>query len=282
MITLRCGLVAAALLLAFGPAVRADELVERGRALVNGIVACGNCHTPQGPGGPLPGMELAGGTPFVEPVFTAYGANITPDPETGIGRWSDEQLIRAIRDGVRPDGTLIGPPMPVEFYKGISDSDVKAIIAYLRSVPPVRNLVPRSEYAMPMPASYGPPTGMVPDVPKDDPVRYGAYMAGPLGHCLECHTPMLSGGRRDMARAGAGGQVFRGPWGETVARNITSDPEKGLGRWSDAEIKRAVTEGIRPDGARLGPPMAFHFYNSIDPADLDRLVAFLRTLPPRS
>ncbi|AWK87402.1 c-type cytochrome [Azospirillum thermophilum] len=282
MITLRCGLAAAALLLACVPAVRADDLVERGRALVNGIAACGNCHTPQGPDGPLPGMELAGGTPFVEQAFTAYGSNITPEPETGIGRWSDAQLVRAIRDGVRQDGSLIGPPMPFEFYKGISDSDAAAIVAYLRSVRPVKNLVPRSEYAMPMPASYGPPTGRVPDVPKDDPVRYGAYMAGPLGHCLECHTPMLPGGRRDMARAGAGGQVFRGPWGETVARNITSDPERGLGRWSDAEIKRAVTEGVRPDGTRLGPPMAFHFYKSIDPADLDRLVTFLRTLPPRS
>lgn len=283
---MRCGVAAAVVVLCLGQGAQAETApetpLERGKALMNGIVACGNCHTPQGPNGPVPGMELAGGTPFDEKPFTAYASNITPDPETGIGRWTDEQLMTAIREGKRPDGSLIGPPMPYEFYRHLSDNDVRAIVAYLRSVPAVKNAVPRSVYRMPLPAAYGPPVGSVPEVPRTDAVAYGAYMAGPLGHCLECHTPMLPDGRRDMTRAGLGGEHFTGPWGTTVSRNITSDKEHGLGLWTDAQIKRAITEGVRADGTRLGPPMGFHFYKNIDEADLTALVAYLRTLPPKS
>lgn len=257
-----------------------ESPLQRGRALVNGIVACGNCHTPQGPDGPVAGMEMAGGTPFVEEPFTAYASNITPDPETGIGRWTDEQVIAAIREGRRPDGSLIGPPMPIGFYRGLSDGDLRAIVAYLRSVPPVRHSVPKSEYRMALPAAYGPPVGAVAEVPRTDPVTYGAYMAGPLGHCMECHTPMLPDGRLDMSRAGAGGRSFAGPWGVSLSRNITQDKEFGLGAWSDADIRKAITEGVRPDGSRLSPPMGYHYYRTMSDGELGALVAYLRTLPP--
>lgn len=272
-------LAAVALAGALVQGAHAETLQERGRKLVTGVVACGNCHTPQGPNGPLPGMELAGGMIVPDPMFTVHVPNITPDPETGIGRWTDAQLIQAIREGKRPDGSLIGPPMPFQFYRGLSDTDVTAIVAYLRTVKPVKNVVPKSEYRFPLPASYGPPAGMVPDVPRSDKLAYGAYMAGPLGHCLECHSPMQPDGMRDLTKAGLGGQKFEGPWGITVARNITSDKEHGIGAWTDSQIKKAITEGVRPDGTRLGPPMAFGYYKSIPPADLDRLVAYLRTLP---
>ena len=93
----------------------AQGVVERGRDLVNGIMACGNCHTPRGPDGRLlPGRELAGGAELIEePVFIARAPNLTPDPETGLGRWSDAEIARAIREGVRPDGRIIGPPMQI-------------------------------------------------------------------------------------------------------------------------------------------------------------------------
>ncbi|MDQ2101447.1 c-type cytochrome [Azospirillum isscasi] len=276
----RRGIAVAVVLLCLGGAARAETPLERGRALVNGIVACGNCHTPQGPGGPVAGMEMAGGTPFVEEPFTAYASNITPDPETGIGRWTDAQLIAAIREGKRPDGSLIGPPMPFGFYRGLSDGDLRAIVAYLRSLPPVRHSVPKSEYRMALPAAYGPPVGAVAEVPRTDPVAYGAYMAGPLGHCMECHTPMLPDGRLDMTRAGVGGRAFVGPWGTALSRNITQDKEHGLGAWTDAQIRTAITEGVRPDGSRLSPPMAYHYYRSMDDGELGALVAYLRTLPP--
>ncbi|KAA0681945.1 c-type cytochrome [Roseomonas genomospecies 6] len=277
----RRGSAAACLLLSGVVATAwAETPLERGRALVNGIVACGNCHTPQGPDGPVAGMEMAGGTPFVEEPFTAYASNITPDPETGIGRWTDEQVIAAIREGRRPDGSLVGPPMPIGFYRGLSDGDLRAIVAYLRSVPPVRHSVPKSEYRMALPAAYGPPVGAVAEVPRTDPVTYGAYMAGPLGHCMECHTPMLPDGRLDMSRAGAGGRSFAGPWGVSLSRNITQDKEFGLGAWSDADIRKAITEGVRPDATRLNPPMGYHYYRTMSDGELGALVAYLRTLPP--
>ncbi|HYD66731.1 c-type cytochrome [Azospirillum sp.] len=281
MKTWMTGAALAATLLSAAPAANAETPLERGRYLMNSVVACGNCHTPQTPAGPVPGQELAGGTPFKDAAFTAYASNITPDPETGIGRWTDEQIITAIREGRRPDGSLIGPPMPTEFYRHISDNDVKALVAYMRTVPPVRNAVPKSEYRMPLPASWGPPIGTVPDVPRTDKLAYGAYLTGALGHCQDCHTPRLPDGRLETARPGAGGQPFPGPWGVSVSRNITSSDKAGLGQWTDAQIKRAITEGIRADGTRLAPPMAFHWYRNIAADDLDAIVAHLRTLPPQ-
>jgi mono/diheme cytochrome c family protein len=259
----------------------AETPLERGAYLMNGIVACGNCHTPQGPEGPVPGLELAGGMPIEDPAFTAYATNLTPDPKTGLGRWSDADIITAIREGRRPDGSILGPPMAFPFYRDISDTDVAAIVAYLRSVKPVENPVQKSEFRMPLPPNWGPPVGSVPDVPRTDTVAYGAYMAGPLGHCMECHTPRLPNGELDMTRLGAGGNEFRGPWGLSVSRNLTSDKEEGLGKWTDAQIKATITSGVRPDGARLNPPMGFHFYRNINDEDLSALVAYLRTLPPQ-
>src|SRR3546814_2358252 len=132
------------------------------------IGACSNCHTPQGPDGPLPGMELAGGLKMEDPAFTAYGANLTPDVETGIGGWSDAEIVTAIREGRRPDGSMIGPIMPIALYSRMSDRDVRAIVAYLRTLKPVRNEVPESVYSFPLPPAYGPPVTPVPEVSPDD------------------------------------------------------------------------------------------------------------------
>ncbi len=256
----------------------AETPLERGTYLMQSIVACGNCHTPKGPNGEIPGMELAGGLKFDEPPFTAYATNLTPDPETGIGNWTDEQLIKAIREGVRPDGSIIGPPMPIVFYRGLSDNDAKAIVAYLRSLPPVKNQVPKSEYRIPLPPNYGPPVGNVADVSRSDTLAYGAYLAGPAGHCLDCHTPLGERGGDFANRLGAGGFEFHGPWGTSVSSNITPT---GLKKWSDNEVKQMVTTGTRPDGTRMLPPMAYPYYANISANDLDALVAYLRTLPPK-
>jgi mono/diheme cytochrome c family protein len=262
------------------PATAQDAaLLERGRYLVEVTAACGNCHTPMGPQGPVPGRHLAGGMVFDEQPFRAVAPNITPDAETGIGRWTDEQLARAIREGKRPDGSTIGPPMPFAFYRGLSDRDLSAMIAYLRTVPPVRNAVEKSVYRIPLPPEYGPPVTSVPP-PADNAIARGAYLAGPVAHCLECHTPMLPNGHSDMTRLGAGGMEFRGPWGVSVARNITPHAN-GIGGWTDDEIIRAVTTGVSNDGRQLFPPMAFWAYRSMSQQDLSDLVAYLRSLPPQ-
>ena len=258
----------------------AQTPLERGKYLVETIGACGNCHTPKGPDGrPIAAMAFAGGFVIKEPPFDAVAPNITPDRETGIGAWTDDQIVRAIREGIRPDGSVIGPPMAIELYRGLSDNDARAIVAYLRSLKPIANKVAKSVYRMPLPPNYGPPVGRVADVPRDDKVKYGAYLAGPVGHCIECHTP-LDKGHRDYSRTGQGGHPFAGPWGVAVSRNITPHKDDGLGAWSDAEIARAIRQGVRRDGARLNPPMDYASYAGISDADMAAIIAYLRALPP--
>jgi mono/diheme cytochrome c family protein len=257
----------------------AETLLERGAYLMKSIVACGNCHTPKGPKGDLPGMELAGMAPFFKtPAFVANAPNITPDKETGIGAWTDAQIITAIREGKRPDGSIIGPPMPIVLYRDLSDTDVNAIVAYLRTVKPVRQVIPKSVYNMPLPPSYGPPVTHVADVPHNDKIAYGAYLAGPAGHCIECHSPMGAHGPDIKHQLGAGGFEFPGPWGLSVSANITPTGLKGR---TDADIKKMISTGIRPDGSRMAPPMAYSYYANIRPDDLDAIVAYLRSLPPK-
>ncbi len=266
------------LLTALSTSAIAETPLERGRYLMESIVACGNCHTPMGPDGPIAGRELAGGTEFHEGFGIARTPNITPDAETGIGSWTDAQVIAAVREGKRPDGTIIGPPMPIALYRGISDSDAAAIVAYLRQVPAVKNKVAKSAYTVPLPPNYGPPVGQVAMPSPADKVAYGAYLAGPLGHCMECHsTPNDKGIPDVVGAAGGGGLTFNGPWGVSRAPNITPSH---LRTWSDEQIRNAITSGIRPDGARLNPPMAFGYYKAIRDDDLSALVAYLRTLKP--
>jgi mono/diheme cytochrome c family protein len=256
----------------------ADTPLERGTYLVRTIAACGNCHTPKGPGGvPVADKEMAGGFKFDEKPFTAYAPNITPDNDTGIGKWTDAQIIDAIRKGKRPDGSTIGPPMPIELYRDMAEDDVKAIVVYLRSLKPIANKVTKSVYRIPLPPSYGPVT-TAKTVSRSDKVAYGAYLSGPMGHCLECHSTPDARGVADFKNGlGGGGREFHGPWGIVIASNLTPS---NLKSWSDDEIKKAITTGQRKAGPIKGP-MAIGFYKDIAPADLDAIVAYLRTQPPK-
>src|SRR5215510_3075554 len=117
---MRLAMIVSAGVLAGTATASAQTPLERGKYLMNSIVACGNCHTPQTPQGPVPGKELAGGTRFEEGFGVAYAPNITPDPETGIGKWSDGDIKKAITTGVRPDGERLKPPMAYGYYKNIT------------------------------------------------------------------------------------------------------------------------------------------------------------------
>lgn len=276
---------AAAVLLAVaagGNVSKAETPLERGKYLVESIAGCGNCHTPQGPNGPVMEKAYAGGLEIVEPgMLKAYSTNITPDKETGIGNWTVEQIMVAIREGKRPDGSLIRPPMPIWLYRGISDADARAMAVYVKSLPAIKNTVPKSEYKIPLPKSYGPPVKNVKAPPRGNKVAYGRYLAGPVGHCLDCHTPFAKGGGKDVKnRLFAGGQKFEGPWGVTVSRNITPHKTDGIGAWKDAEIKRAITQGISRDGSKLGPPMGFPYYAKMTDADIGAVIAYLRSVKP--
>jgi len=160
----------------------------------------------------------------------------------------------------------------------------------------VKHAVPPSQYTMTLPADYGPPVGPVPDPPTDDPVAYGTYLAGPIAVCLGCHTPRgPSGSLFDPTRLFAGGREFRAEnWTMTYqsggvpsltkviySANLTPDLETGIGRWSDAQIRQAITQGTRPDGRLLHPLMRrAGGYAEITPSDLTALIAYLRSLPP--
>jgi mono/diheme cytochrome c family protein len=259
-------------------------LLERGRYLVETAAFCGACHATRGPDGRVaPGMELAGGRVFDERGFRAVAPNITQDRDTGIGRWTDAQIAASIRDGRRPDGSLIGPPMPVESYRGISDRDLAAMVAHLRTVPPVRHEVKeRSAYPFAL-APHGPPVAAVPDPPADDPVARGAYLAVNVAHCMDCHSAQLAEGRRDPAGPGATGLVLEGPWGAVAARNISAHPEHGIGRWTDEQVLRAVTQGVSADGRRLAPPMGGRapIWAQMTERDQRDILAYLRSLPPQ-
>jgi mono/diheme cytochrome c family protein len=258
----------------------AETPLERGTYLMNSIVACGNCHTPKGPDGKaIAGKELSGGDPIDAPVFHAMPANITQDKDTGIGNWTDDQIVNAIRNGRRPDGTTIGPPMPIPFYRDMSDTDVKAIVAYLRTVKPISNKVEKSSYKIPLPPAYGPPVTHVADVPRTDHVAYGKYLATGLGHCMDCHTPDVQG-RPDFTRMGAGGNQFGSPNGGVImSANLTPGNPNGVAGWTNQQIKTAITTGMRPDRP-LVRLMAFDWYKNISNEDLNDLIAFLRSLKP--
>ncbi len=277
---LKVAAVLATVLVTHAPITNAGTPLERGEYLVNSIAACGNCHTPRDPGGaPIADQALAGYPDFYSaPPYDLHAPNITPDSKTGIGDWTDEQIIRAIREGVRPDGRVLGPPMPFNLYRDISDSDVRAIVAYLRSIPAVEHTVPTSVYRMPLPPSWGPPVTTVADVDPADTVAYGAYLAGPVGHCVDCHSPLGENGPDIDHRRGHGGIAFDGPWGTSVSSDLTPT---GLSRWSDDEVKSMITTGVRPDGTPMMPPMPYAHYARIADSDVDAIVAYLRTLPPR-
>jgi mono/diheme cytochrome c family protein len=271
---LRLAAAIAAAILAALPAA-AETQVERGGYLVNGIANCGNCNSPLHPDGTLAGPALSGGDAIEGPDFVAYPPNITPDPGTGIGDWSEDEIVTALREGRTKRGAMLHPPMPVAFYRTMSDRDAHAIAAYLKSLAPVARRAPDSHYAHPAPASYGPKLGAVPEPDSNDQIAFGHYLAQ-MGHCMLCHTPFDASGRPDLHRLGAGGRVVRG----VNTPNITPDRTSGIGAWSDAQIHDALVNGVRPDGSLLAAPMPFPYLATMRDDEIDAIVAYLRTLAP--
>ena len=285
--------IAALLALVAAHTAEAETTVRRGSYLVNTILACGNCHTPRDPTGALlPDKALSGGgLTITTPAFSVTAPNITSDPDSGIGEWSDAEIKRALVEGIRPDhGHLPGVPlaavMPVQFYKALLPDDLDAIVAYLRTVPSVRHAVPDPEYKLsPQRAPYPDAERGFSKSELSDPVRHGAYLVT-IGHCMECHSMWSAGVSDYVGGLGRGGRPFGprlihglGPtWQGAMAPNITSDPNMGIGTWTDDEIARAIRQGIARDGRHLSPPMAFPFYSKLSDADIHDVVAYLRLL----
>jgi mono/diheme cytochrome c family protein len=271
----------AAFAVTLGVANAQSDLIKRGDYLVNGILTCGNCHSPKGPTGDIPGKLFSGGLSWDEPPFKVTASNITQDKDTGIGGWTDAQIKTLMRTGILPNGVHIAMIMPTGFYHIMTDRDLNAVVAYLHTIKPISNKVADPVYKMPQ-AEHVLPGGEQPytEAMMSDKVKKGFYLAT-IAHCMECHTPMEKGMRQWDTRLGAGGFDFPGPWGVSTSRNITSNKTKGLGGWTDAEIKRAITTGVSKDGSHLKPPMGFHYYATLTPEDLVAVVAYLRTVPAK-
>jgi mono/diheme cytochrome c family protein len=262
-------------------AASAQSPVERGKYLVNGVLTCGNCHTPRAKGGVFDMEKQLSGGPqvFDEPSFIVKGANITPDRETGIGAWTAAEIKTALLGGRRPDGTQLAPIMPYGFYKVFTPGDIDAVVAYLRSIPAVSNKVQPPVYKAALHVDIPPGADQpMTEAKMKDPIRRGFYLVT-VGHCMDCHTPEANH-RLDFMNLGKGGREFKGPWGISVSRNITSHKSAGIGGWSDAEIKAAITKGVRRDGTKLKGPMAFDLYGTMTDADVGAVIAYLRTVPP--
>ena len=252
----------------------AEVTLERGAYLVEGPMGCGNCHTPLGPTGEVAGQELSGRLVEENPAFTAVAPNITPAGE--VAAWSDAELARAIREGIRPDGSVIGPPMPIVLYRHLSDDDLMSVVMYLRQVPAIENDPGKSVYNIPLPPAYGPPVESVASIPQGVTVEYGAYLAGPVSHCTECHSPMGPQGPMSETHTGGGGMEFQGPGGTVVAPAIHA---AALAGYSDAELDGMIRHGVRPDGEQMSPPMPYSHFALMTDDDLAALILYLRQLP---
>src|SRR4051812_49043394 len=250
-------LAAAAMAAAGGGGALAETALERGSYLVNAVMACDGCHTPRQAGGFAMERRFAGGSQTWDTAaYTVKGANITPDRDTGIGAWNDDDLKRALTEGIRPSGIPLAPQMPFVFYKILTPRDLDAVVAYIQSVPAVRSEVAPPSYKAAMTFALM-PGGEKPMADEDlrDPVKRGFYLAT-IAHCMECHARRPDGVQDYATWFGKGGFEFRDTWGSAVAHNITSHPAAGIGGWSDAEIKRALVGSGGPGGPAPQPPLA--------------------------
>ncbi|HKT16550.1 MAG TPA: c-type cytochrome [Stellaceae bacterium] len=252
-------------------------LVARGSYLVRAIVACDDCHTPKDAHYlPRAKLAFAGGQEFKSPVFDAYSRNLTPDVNTGIGTWTDAEIMRAIRQGITREGDIIGPPMPIRNFNTMADDDVKALVAYLHTLKPIRHENTPSVYKIPLQPAPPPQVQHAPS--RTDKVAYGSYIVNSLAHCFECHTPP---GPDPEHHRGAGGFPFPVKPGVVVrSMNITPDKETGIGTWTDAQIRRAITRGKDKNGKQLVPIMPYGHFTHMTRQDVDDVIAYLHTIPP--
>ena len=256
-----------------GDAKRGEYLSKAG-----GCLACHTADAKDPKDKPVP---YAGGHALKTPFGTFYGPNITPHPEAGIGRWTEADFIRAMREGKRPDGANYFPSFPYPSFTLIADADLRDLFAYLRSLPQSSRanqphdlgLLYRSRLSVGgWRALYFESGPFVPEAGKSPQINRGAYLVRALGHCGECHTPRssLGGPQKDRFLAGA----------KDVAPNLT--PTR-LKKWGDADLRNYLTTGLTADGDVPAKEMGEVIANTtsqLTPQDLDALIAYLRSLPP--
>lgn len=259
------------------------DLVAEGKYIFGAAAGC-SCHTE--PKGPL----NAGGRQFDGPFGTVYSTNITPDRLTGIGAWTDDQIITAIRLGRRPNRERLIPVHPYPVFNGIAEEDLRALVAYLRTVPPVNRPNKPRQISVPLLESVFLPAWLAafalrekppPAAPMSGLVR-GEYLVRAVSHCGECHTPRGVTQATDNTRFLAG--TPKGPDGDSVP-NITPDRDTGL-KWSEDQIAEFLGSGNKPDGDVAGGLMGEVIvgtsagYRDLSKEDRLAIARYLKTLPP--
>jgi mono/diheme cytochrome c family protein len=259
--------------------------LARGAYLTKGVTPCLVCHSESETNEfavPKPGTEGAG-QPWVEPEISWLTVpNITPDPETGAGSWSDDALARAVREGIGHDGRTLFPVMPYLRLREMSDEDLASVIAYIRTLPPIRKHVPPS--AVPFPVNRlingapQPIDGSVPAPDRSTAEKRGKYIAT-LAVCEDCHTPRDSHDQamEDMAFAGGGVLKIQGKQA-VAAVNLTPSPA-GIPYYTADMFVEAMRTG-HAGGRQLSDVMPWRFYRNMTDADLKDLFAYLKTLKP--
>ena len=253
-------------------------LLERGRYLVD-AGDCAACHSAEG------GQPFAGGRAIPTPFGTIYSTNITPDKDTGIGNWTDEDFYKAMHEGIGPGGKHYYPAFPYPWYTKLSADDVRAIKAYLDVLPTVRQKDQPPDLPWPLSirkgmaiwnALYFRPGTYQTDAGKSAAWNRGAYLVEALGHCGACHTPknLLGAPKRDEHLAGGFGEHW-------YAMSLTGDVRDGLGAWSPQEIVEYLKTGSIDKAAAAGP-MAEVVQNStqhLSDADLEAIASYLKDMP---
>jgi len=256
--------------------------VARGRYVFGATGGCG-CHT-------VPGQAVnAGGRRYDGPFGTVYSTNITPDRQTGIGAWTDEQIVAAIRLGRRPNGERLIPVHPYPVFNGMAAEDLRALVAFLRTVPPVNRANQPKKIAVPLFETVFLPAWLAAFAPRETPpptaptsgLARGEYLVRAVAHCGECHTPRTVTQATDNTRFLAGNP--KGPEDAAVP-NITPDPQTGL-TWSVEEIAEYLGTGVKPDGDVAAGLMdeviqgTLAGYKDLTKADRIAIAQYLKSIP---
>ena len=261
------------------PELRAASVLQRGEYLTR-AADCTACHTAEN------GAPFAGGRAFVLPFGTLYSTNITPDPETGIGNYSDADFLSAMHKGIAPGNTRLYPAMPYASYTYMTDADAVAIKAYLFGLKPVHAPTPQNRLAFPFnqrglmsiwSVLFNPDKRFQPHVERSPEWNRGAYLVEALGHCGECHTPRNLFQALDNRKKFAG--TVQAAW---RAYNITSDRSSGVGAWSDSDIVHYLSLGHADGHGTAAGPMGEAVDESLShltQADITAIVTYLRSVP---
>jgi hypothetical protein len=266
---------------------RTPQRWSRGKYLVENVSACMDCHSPhdwtQHDAPIVPGMEGAGMDFSVMKGLPGHvvAPNITPDPETGAGTWSDDALARAIREGIGHDGRTLFPMMPYGNFRKYSDEDVASIVVFLRSLPPARNTLPQTEIIFPVKylirSVPEPITAPVPEPDLSQQVKRGEFLTG-VANCADCHTPIDAHGQPIAGMDFAGGQIFEGPWGKVATANLTPDPS-GIPYYDEALFLQTIRTGT-VKARTLNQIMPWFIFRNMTDEDLKAIFAYLKTLKP--